>query len=100
MASRLKRKRRTKAEVEAVREAAREELAVGHPMTLRQVHYRLVSRADIIHPNTVSAYDTLSGWLRDGGPRPPLPELRLRLAHRRGELVANEAAGSCVRTRS
>jgi hypothetical protein len=65
MASRLKRKRRTKAEVEAVREAAREELAVGHPMTLRQVHYRLVSRADIIHPNTVSAYDTLSGWLRD-----------------------------------
>ncbi len=34
-------------------------------MTLRQVHYRLVSRDDIIHPNTVSAYDTLSGWLRD-----------------------------------
>src|SRR5215211_8009448 len=61
----LKRKRRTKAEVEAVREAAREELAAGHPMTLRQVHYRLVSRDDIIHPNTVSAYDTLSGWLRD-----------------------------------
>src|SRR5215211_3920243 len=61
----LKRKRRTKAEVEAVREAAREELAAGHPMTLRQVHYRLVSRDDIVHPNTVSAYDTLSGWLRD-----------------------------------
>ncbi len=34
-------------------------------MTLRQVHYRLVSRDDVIHPNTVSAYDTLSGWLRD-----------------------------------
>ncbi len=65
MTSRLKRKRRTKAEVEAVREAAREELAIGHPMTLRQVHYRLVSRDDVIHPNTVSAYDTLSGWLRD-----------------------------------
>lgn len=65
MTSLLKRKRRTKAEVEAVREAAREELAAGHPMTLRQVHYRLVSRDDIIHPNTVSAYDTLSGWLRD-----------------------------------
>ncbi len=61
----LKRKRRTKAEVEAVREAAREELAAGHPMTLRQVHYRLVSRDDVIQPNTVSAYDTLSGWLRD-----------------------------------
>ncbi len=65
MASRLKLKRRTRAEVEAVREAAREELAAGHPMTLRQVHYRLVSRDDVIHPNTVSAYDTLSGWLRD-----------------------------------
>jgi hypothetical protein len=34
-------------------------------MTLRQVHYRLVSRDDVIQPNTVSAYDTLSGWLRD-----------------------------------
>ncbi len=34
-------------------------------MTLRQVHYRLVSRDDIVHPNTVSAYNTLSGWLRD-----------------------------------
>lgn len=65
MTSRLKRKRRTNAEVEAVREAAREELAIGHPMTLRQVHYRLVSRDDVIHPNTVSAYDTLSRWLRD-----------------------------------
>jgi hypothetical protein len=65
MTSRLKRKRRTRAEVEAVRQAAREELAIGHPMTLRQVHYRLVSRDDVIHPNTVSAYDTLSGWLRD-----------------------------------
>jgi len=34
-------------------------------MTLRQVHYRLVSRDDVIQPNTVSAYDTLGGWLRD-----------------------------------
>lgn len=65
MARQIKRKRRTKAEVEAVREAAREELAAGHPMTLRQVHYRLVSRDDIVHPNTLSAYDTLGGWLRD-----------------------------------
>jgi hypothetical protein len=65
LASQIKRKRRTNAECEAVREAAREELATGHPMTLRQVHYRLVSRDDIIHPNTQTAYNTLSGWLRD-----------------------------------
>jgi hypothetical protein len=63
-------KRRTPAEVAAVREAAREELAAHHPMTLRQVHYRqvhyrLVSREDIVHPNTQSAYQTLSWWLRD-----------------------------------
>jgi hypothetical protein len=58
-------KRRTEAEVAAVREAAREELAARHPMTLRQVHYRLVSRDDIVHPNTRSAYQALSGWLRD-----------------------------------
>jgi hypothetical protein len=64
-ASQLKRFRRTKAQVQAVREAAREELAAHHPMTLRQVHYRLVSRDDIVHPNTISAYDTLSSWLRD-----------------------------------
>ena len=57
--------RRTNAQVEAVREAAREELALGHPMTLRQVHYRLVSRDDVVHPNTQNAYDTLSRWLRD-----------------------------------
>src|SRR5215211_6191125 len=65
MTSQIKRKRRTNAEVEAVREAAREELAAHHPMTLRQVHYRLVSRDDIVHPNTQAAYNTLSGWLRD-----------------------------------
>lgn len=34
-------------------------------MTLRQVHYRLVSRDDVDQPNTLSAYNTLSGWLRD-----------------------------------
>ena len=65
MARQIKRKRRTKAECEAIREAAREELAKGHPMTLRQVHYKLVGRDDVIQPNTISAYDTLSGWLRD-----------------------------------
>src|SRR5215216_6947311 len=65
MSSKTKRNRRTNAQVEAVRQAAREELAAGHPMTLRQVHYRLVSRDDIHHPNTMSAYNTLGGWLRD-----------------------------------
>jgi hypothetical protein len=63
--SKTKRDRRTKTEVEAVREAAREELAAARPMTLRQVHYRLVSRDDIKQPNTISAYDTLGRWLRD-----------------------------------
>jgi hypothetical protein len=48
-----------------VREAAREELGAHHPMTLRQIHYRLVSRADIEHLNTRAAYQALSGWLRD-----------------------------------
>ena len=57
--------RRTDAEIEAVREAARQELAAHHPMTLRQVHYRLVSRDDIVQPNTKNAYDKLSEWLRD-----------------------------------
>jgi hypothetical protein len=65
MARQRKRNRRTKAEVAAAREAARQELAAGHPMTLRQVHYRLVSRDDVVHPNTISAYNTLGGWLRD-----------------------------------
>lgn len=73
MARRSKRMRRTKAEIAAVREAAREELRKGHPMTLRQVHYRLTSRADVIQPNTVSAYDTLSGWLRDDRLAGPVP---------------------------
>jgi hypothetical protein len=65
MTSQLKRNRRTNAQVEAVRKAAREELRAHHPMTLRRVHYRLVSRDDIVHPNTQAAYNTLSGWLRD-----------------------------------
>ena len=65
MAGKKGAKRRTNAEIAAVREAAREELAAHHPMTLRQVHYRLVSRDDVVHPNTLNAYDTLGGWLRD-----------------------------------
>ncbi len=84
MASQLKRNRRTKVQVKAVREAAREELAAHHPMTLRQVHYRLVSRDDIVHPNTISAYGTLSAWLRDDRLEGDIPwswmEDRMRVA--------------------
>ncbi len=71
MTSRTKKKpgdkgyRRTRADVEAVKAAAYEELEAGHPMTLRQVHYRLVSRSDVYYRNTISDYDSLSGWLRD-----------------------------------
>src|SRR5215208_1732225 len=84
MARQRKRNRRTNAECEAVREAAREELATGHPMTLRQVHYRLVSRDDVVQPNTISAYNTLGGWLRDDRLAGDVPwewmEDRLRVA--------------------
>jgi len=84
MASQLKRNRRTKVQVKVVREAAREELAAHHPMTLRQVHYRLVSRDDIVHPNTISAYGTLSAWLRDDRLEGDIPwswmEDRMRVA--------------------
>jgi hypothetical protein len=58
-----KRKRRTAAEVQAIRDVAYEELALGHPMTLRQVHYRLVSRQDTTYRNTQSDYNQLSKWL-------------------------------------
>jgi hypothetical protein len=53
-------------------------------MTLRQVHYRLVSRDDIVHPNTRSAYQVLSEWLRDDRLAGVIPwhwmEDRLRVA--------------------
>jgi hypothetical protein len=65
MAGRRERISVPRKEVVAVRETAREELAAHHPMTLRQVHYRPVSRDDIVHPNTRSAYQVLSDWLRD-----------------------------------
>jgi hypothetical protein len=58
-----KRKRRTAAEVAAIREAAHEELVAGHPMTLRQVHYRLVGRGDTTYTNTRVDYNQLSKWL-------------------------------------
>lgn len=63
MARQTKRKRRTNAEVDAIRAVAYEELAGGHPMTLRQVHYRLVSRRDTTYRNTQSDYNQLSKWL-------------------------------------
>ena len=55
-----KRKRRTAAEVAAIREAAHEALVAGHPMTLRQVHYRLVGRGDTTYTNTRVDYNQLS----------------------------------------
>lgn len=58
-----RRSRRTQAEVEEIKAAAYEELAEGHPMTLRQVHYRLVSRADTTYTNTRGDYNQLSKWL-------------------------------------
>ena len=58
-----RRKRRTKAEVEAIREAALEEVANAHPMTLRQIHYRLVARGDTTYTNTRTDYNQLSKWL-------------------------------------
>jgi hypothetical protein len=63
MASQIKRKRRTAAEVQAIRAVAYEELAAGQPMTLRQVHYRLVARQDTTYRNTQSDYNQLSKWL-------------------------------------
>ncbi len=65
MASPVKRKRRTRAEVEEIVEAAYDELSEGHPMTLRQVHYRLVGRSDTTYRNTQGDYKQLSVWLRD-----------------------------------
>jgi hypothetical protein len=59
----LKRRRRTRAEVEAIRQAAHEELATVHPMTLRQVHYRLVGRTDTTYTNRRIDYNQLSKWL-------------------------------------
>lgn len=58
-------KRRSSADVEAIKEAAFQELAEGHPMTLRQVHYRLVGRGDTTYRNTKGDYQNLSKWLRD-----------------------------------
>ena len=65
MAGKKGTKRRTNDEIAAVREAAREELSRNFPMSLRQVHYRLTSRDDVVQPNTRSAYQVLGGWLRD-----------------------------------
>lgn len=63
LVGKIKRKRRTAAEVEAIRAAAYEELEAGYPMTLRQVHYRLVGRGDTTYTNTRVDYNQLSKWL-------------------------------------
>jgi hypothetical protein len=63
LARHVKRKRRTAAEVDAIRAVAYEELAGGHPMTLRQVHYRIVARGDTSYTNTRGDYNQLSKWL-------------------------------------
>jgi hypothetical protein len=63
MARQVKRRRRTRAEVEAILQVAYEELKAGHPMTLRQVHYRLVGRGDTTYENTRGDYNQLSKWL-------------------------------------
>ena len=64
-----RRKRRTAAEVEEIKTVAREELATANPMTLRQVHYRIVARADTTYTNTQGDYNQLSKWLsRRGSP--------------------------------
>jgi hypothetical protein len=60
-----KKGRISKAEKLVILEAAHEELSDGHPMTLRQVHYRLVARGDTVYTNTQKDYDNLSRWLRD-----------------------------------
>jgi len=49
--------------VEEIKAVAREELQAANPMTLRQVHYRLVARADTTYTNTQGDYNQLSKWL-------------------------------------
>lgn len=63
MARHTKRARRTREEVDAIRAVAFEELQEGHPMTLRQVHYRIVGRGDTTYTNTRGDYNQLSKWL-------------------------------------
>jgi hypothetical protein len=63
LARHVKRKRRTVAEVEAIRAVAYQELEDGHPMTLRQVHNRIVGRGDATYTNTRGDYNQLSKWL-------------------------------------
>jgi hypothetical protein len=58
-----RKKRRTRAEVEEIKAVAREELQAANPMTLRQVHYRIVARADTTYTNTPGDYSQLSKWL-------------------------------------
>lgn len=61
MASSTKRHRRSAAEVQAVRQALYDTLAADHPMTVRQVFYRLVSTGVI--DKTESEYNSTVGRL-------------------------------------
>lgn len=58
-----RKKRRTRAEVEEIKAVAWIELSAANPMTLRQVHYRIVARADTTYTNTPGDYSQLSKWL-------------------------------------
>lgn len=58
-----RRKRRTQQDVAEIKAVAFEELATANPMTLRQVHYRIVARADTTYTNTQGDYNQLSKWL-------------------------------------
>lgn len=63
MVKSAKRRRRTNEEVAAIKAVAYEELETANPMTLRQVHYRIVARADTTYTNTPGDYKQLSKWL-------------------------------------
>jgi hypothetical protein len=67
----IKRRRRSKAEMAAIRSALHETVAAGHPMTVRQVFYALTTKGVIA--KTEAAYGTvkrLSGEMRRSGEIP------------------------------
>jgi hypothetical protein len=57
------RSRRTKAEMEAVRQQLYETLEADHPMTVRQAFYRMVSRPDALIAKTEGEYKQTVGRL-------------------------------------
>ena len=66
-------------------EAARIVLSYDTAVTLRQLHYRLVSRPELDYPNTQNAYKALSSRTAELRRRNEFPELmdRTRRIHRR-----------------